>query len=478
MKTLLRFFANEEDNLSLSYLTWFAQSFNSKDFRGLDKLLFSYITYCSDLAVLTKRKYLEAFMRTDGKNVIRTNSIKPDTSDILDYSDPSALERGVRMLTEAIFTYYDDALSVPLGKDDSFKICMNTWLNEQRKNLLMNCFRDGYVDIDNGVFSEDIILDAQSELRRIQKEYDQKKLNKLDFISKVSEASEDNLTKSAGYIGKTGFPCVDGANGGIYKEDIITVTGNTGVGKTRSMLRAFYNLAVGQGISVRIESMELSKYQCENILIAMHIITLHKGNVMITDRSMREGSLSTEQLKYYNEAKLDLFSNPRYGKFYINEDRLYISTFYDDAISWLRRYRDCQVWGIDYVGYAGWSDNDLRQIDINKASIIEKFYDAARVIGKETGIAFWALNQYTKDGRSIASAGKVPDCGEIQGGQSVNRYSTFNVYITQTPEQEVVGQQCWSNDKGRFNAKKFTLVPFKTNLGISLFTQLNKEVKS
>lgn len=469
MKSIMSYFILDNE-YTLTYIVWFVESFSVKDFDGLEKLIYLFLQYCSRLGIIAKRKYLEAFLKTDGKASILEYNIKLETMAQLNYGDVSALEQAYKIIAAAMFSYYDEVSKQDMT-DRQFKVDMDAWMNEQKKSLYQKSITNNFPRFQEGDRADDIADDLQLELSRIKDTYDVKKLDSLDFLRSI-ERSNINDGKSR-LICKTGIPVIDGTNGGIYEEDIITMTGLTGSGKTRFAMRVAYNCVVLYNQDVRIDTLELSITQIKNMLVAMHVITLFRGEVKIPDSSMTKGELSEEQMKYYLAARDDLFGNPKYGKFYINGDKLEVDNFYSKSTTWLRLHKSVKIWLVDYAGNTKISPAYGRWID--KAGMIEILYESARDLGKMTGCAFFILNQYNQEGAKKARAGKAIDQGDIQGGQTVHKWTTFNLYTTQTPEQLAANRMNMSCDKARF-AKYFSNVPFNMDLAISYFRQLKKEV--
>lgn len=473
MTTIFIWFTLEHE-LTLTYIVWFVESFSVKDFSGLERLLYLFLEYCSRLGIIAKRKYLEAFLKTDGKSSIFEHNIKLDNMMQYNYSDASGLEEAYRVISSAMFTYYDNIMTQDMS-DRLFKVDIDTWMNNQKKNLLQKTMTDNFPRIVEGDKSDDIMADLQLDLERIQISYDIKKLDSLEFLH--GSTGEDRGAGKSKLLCKTGIPVIDGSSGnsggGIYEGDIVTMTGLTGSGKTRFAMRIAYYAAVMCSISVRVDSLELTIAQIENMLVAMHIVTLFRGEVKIPDSAMTRGELSPEQLKYYHAAKEDLFNNPKYGKFFIFHDKLEVDLFYKKAKTWLRLNKNVRLWFIDYAGNVKVSPLYGRYMD--KAGMIEMLYESVSDINSLTGSAFFVLNQYNKEGAEKARAGKKIDQGDIQGGQTVHKWTTFNIYTTQTPEQLAANRLNMSCDKARF-AKYFSNIPFEIDLAISRFTQLKKEV--
>ena len=100
MDKLLRWFiVGDKANI---YLDWFVSTFSSEDFNNLDKLMYVFLQYCTNLGLVPKRRFLEVFMATEGKQVIKEYKITVDTLENFDYKDARALEEAYRIIANSI----------------------------------------------------------------------------------------------------------------------------------------------------------------------------------------------------------------------------------------------------------------------------------------------------------------------------------------------------------------------------------------
>lgn len=128
------------------------------------------------------------------------------------------------------------------------------------------------------------------------------------------------------YIGKTGFPTIDNAIGGIHSVDKITLLGFTNQGKSPLMRQIGYNL-IQQGLNGMMISLEMNYDSIETSFYTLHannhkVFGLNKPK--ITTKSIKEGTLTEEEEDYlFNEVIDDFNLNENYGSLYIlqPEDR-------------------------------------------------------------------------------------------------------------------------------------------------------------
>ncbi len=475
MQSIFKYFTVEEDKETALRIIWFVDSFPAKEFSGLDKFIYFYLEYCARLGIVAKRNYLNAFLRTDGKRLILENNIKLDNMAAYDYTDPAALEESYRVITSTTIQFYENAIAQDITENE-FKVVMDTWMKNQKLKLLKLSMTNNFPRASQGEDVDEVTADLMSDLEAIQNNYNEQKLEELDFLGNKASANKVGSGEMI-FISKTHFPAIDGDVGGIFKSMILTFTGLTGSGKSRFIFRCFgYVAAVFFKVSVRIDSLELTKSQVENILIAMHIATLFK--VKIPDSLMNKDALDETQLRYYHAAKEDLFNNKegKYGSIYISDKVLYIEDFRSKVMRFLRLHKDIQIWIIDYAGLIRSNPKGFKRYSI-KAEIIEEAYATAREISTNTGLAWVFINQYNREGALKAKAGKSIDQGDIEGGQTVHKYTDYNIYSTQTEEQKSTSLQLMTADKVR-GAKGFNKVPVKSDLSISKFDQMAKVITS
>lgn len=474
MQSIFKYFTIEGDEETPLRIIWFVESFPAKEFSGLDKLIYFYLEYCARLGIIAKRNYLNAFLKTDCKRVILENNIKLDNMAAYDYTDPSALEEAYRVVTTSAIQFYESAVQQDIDETE-FKVAMNTWMKGQQTRLLKLSMANNFPRATQGEDVEIIASDVVSELEALLINYSDSKLEELDFLR--NKASRSAGSGSMRFIAKTHFPAIDGDVGGIFERMIITFTGLAGSGKSRFIYRCFaYVAAVFFKVGVRIDSLELTRSQVENMLIAMHVATLFK--VKIPDSLMNKDALDETQLRYYNAAREDLFNNKenKYGAIYINDKVCYIEEFRSNVIRYLRLHKDIKIWIIDYAGLIRSNPKGFSRYSI-KAEIIEEAYATARTISTDTGLAWVFINQYNQAGAQKAKAGKPIDQGDIEGGQTVHKYTDYNIYTTQTEEQKSTSLLLMTADKVR-GAKGFNKVPVKSDLSISKFDQQQKIIAS
>lgn len=470
MKRVFKFFTEGED--AHLYANWFVASFPMKHFNEMDKMIYLFLDYASKLGIPATLKYMQAFLKTDAKRLMREYNIKTNEMGVADFNDPAQLEEGFRVMAVALQQYYE--LLVTLEDFEptlsNFKVAIKEFLEGKKKELAIKLITESYAAI-NSEEVDDVFGRLGYEIEDIIETYSEEKIGDLDFL--LNKREEDENAGGMTKICTTEIPCIDGDVGGIFERMILTYTGLAGSGKSRFAAHYFtYIPAVVYGVDVRYDSLELSVKQIENMLIAIHIVNMWKGKIKIPDSLMNKNELDSEAMKYYKAAKQDLFHNPKYGKIYINDKPLIVEKFYREARQFIAFHHDIRIWNIDYAGMAQSQPQSKYATRLySKADIIDKLYTDIRSIANLTGCAFGVLNQYNKEGADKAKAGKIIDQGDIQGGQTVHKFTDYNIYSTQTPEQKAAGLLNMTADKVR-GAKGFSNVLFSTDLSVSKYEQM------
>lgn len=474
MNSIFKWFVDDE--LSPAYITWFVESFSIDCFTGIDKLLYCFLKFCDDLTLPAKKKYLETFLLSDGRGLIKKHNIRLESFSQFDYKDPAAFEEAFRVISQTAITTYELYSSVDLT-DHTFKVDMYDFIQSEKRNILQEALTTAYTDLTSKS-SDDTSEELAYKLDLLKEQFDTSKLEDLEFLTRnkvvmQSEEQDVNQTRTGTMrsIFYMGLPCIDEDLGPVKSKQIISIVGTPGGGKTRlAMIHSAYMCAVKSKKGVLIDEYELSANEIENIFIAYHIVNLFKGKVKIADRSMNNNALSREQLQYYQAAKDDLFHSGKYGRILIYDKRRVIQKMERQMLSFFKHNSDIELWVIDYAGMWLSEKQDKYDKDLSRAEYINAGYDTVKSILKTADVASVIVNQYNKEGIRDNDAGKIPTFDGVQGGNTVSYYSDYVVAMTNTPEQELAHISLLSTMKKRA-AAGFRAVEIRKDLAVSLFTQ-------
>lgn len=469
MEKIFKWFTGDDD-LTIVYVTWFSGMFEPEDFTGIDKLFFLFLQYCAFLGVSAKRKYLESYLVTDGKTVIKENNIKLDTMSAYDYKDPTAMEEAYRIVGKTALDVYDKWCMLDLT-EHTFKVDMHEFIKKQKHESIQKTIINFFPKLQDGSDIDEVTDRMQDEITRKSMIYDVNKLDELDFMSGNQKGKKTQRPMRK--LFETGVPCIDGDAGGMYTQQIYTLNGQPGGGKTRFSNKHFiYQALVVAKLDVIYDSVEMTEQQIRNMLIAIHIINLYGGNIKIPDSLMNKDKLSSEQRQYYESARIDLFESGKYGTLFFRKSRP-VEKMKKETLNLIKRNRNIQLWVIDYMGRLKSEPLSKYDKSLQQYEIITAGYEVVRDIVDTCDIGALCLNQYNDKGIAAALAGKSIQPGYVEGGHIVQRHTDYDLSMTFTEEQKLAKLCALSTTKERGNAG-FSNVIFQKDLSISNFTQVTQ----
>ena len=473
MKEIFKWFTLPEDNISLVQTAWFVDNFELTDFIGVDQLLYAFLKYCAELDIVAYRHYLEAFLQTEGKNIIKEYGIRLVTMENFSYDEPASFEEAVRVIFQATMSAYDAYCSIDLV-GHTFKVDMRMFMATQKTDRVQQCMAESFPKLSNGDDVDDLIVDMQDKLDNIQTKFNVERLQDLDFMSGGVELSKG--VQQQRLLLTTGIPCIDGDIGGLYSKTVWSFTGSPGSGKTRfAIANIVYRAMVISKIDVLMDELELSEAEVRNMLIAHHIIHLYGGKIKIADADMNKGNLTAEQQRYYEAARIDLFESGKYGKLVIRTGDLVVETLEKTMYSYLRHNRNTQLWVIDYAGLAKSEPQKKFAKRLEEFEVIGELYKNAKKIAKVADIGVFIINQFNEKGGQASYMGKRILAGHVQGGQIIQRHADYDLALCMTEEQELARMRSLSTVKKRA-AVGFQNKLLSVDLSVSMFRQVKQNI--
>lgn len=455
--------AESEDPKAKAYASWFARQFEPKDFTGIDRLLFCYIKFCTNLGVVPSKNYLQSYLRSNGKADVKKYSIRTETMDSYDYKELSQFEEAFRIVSEVGISAYNTYVEEDLeGRD--FKIDMNEYIASAKSELIQQRLLTFFEQMNSGYDVGELSQGLRGELATIDKKFD------ADQIKNLGSTGSDGSGGKMRFICKTGFPAIDGDLGGIYTKLIITLESQPGGGKSRFANRFFaYQVLTEAKEDVLCYGTELTEWQCKNILIAIHITRIYDGRYKIPDSLMNTNELTPEQRQIYESAKIDLFESGKYGQFIFKETCV-IEDLEDELVETARLYPKLSLLMIDYMGLIRSKPKDKYARRMEQYQIITEGYEIVRSFVKDFDVGAICINQFNDEGINAAEAGKPIRSGHTQGGHIVQRHTDYDIAMTYTMEQKLNNTRMWQTPKVR-GAKGFSNVIGKVDLSVSYFEQ-------
>lgn len=453
----------KSENASV-YTDWFSGTFEPNNFDGINRIMVSFIKYCSKLSITPRRDFLLAYLKVDGKEDVKRYNIKTDTMSSYDYRESSQLEEAYRIISDLAVSTYDNYISVDITGHE-FKVDMYEFMSDLKSDLIQQAMMTAYPKLMDGSSVTDVSSDLRSKLSEIDEVYDTNKIKNVDLTSSDSDEAKMN------FIAKTGIPCIDGDIGGIYTRLIYTLNAQPGGGKTRMGEANFvYPVLTQAKKDVIIYSTELTAMQVKNILIAHHIVHVYGGRIKLPDSIMNKKSeMTDEQLQIYESAKIDLFESGNYGKLIIKEECV-VEKMKDEITTLLKQSGNVGLIMIDYMGLLESVPETKWDKRKEQYEIITDGYEIVRKILKKYDIAALCINQYNDKGIDAAYSGKPIRSGHVQGGHIVQRHTDYDMSMTYTEEQKLANVRMLSTSKVR-GCAGFSNVMFSIDLAVSIFRQ-------
>lgn len=263
----------------------------------------------------------------------------------------------------------------------------------------------------------------------------------LDSYEEYLEFSSENSLKFTP-IYNMGFPPIKQP---VYTQDIITIVADEGTGKTRFAVdQAYKALMAGKNVLYMCGETLISKIVLH--IEARHIWTLNKLqfplDVLAGINTFQFDGLSEEEAKHkydefqgiINNARIDLYDNPKYGKLTVVQMLSY-PDFYESICKYDSEHKlDLVI--IDHVGALDENSADY-QPNFNKyrpkeqRGMLLNLYKEESYLVKDRDLAFLNLSHTSSKANADLKANRDP--GNRIGAESsaVTKYSSY-VYLLYT----------------------------------------------
>lgn len=466
MKRIFKWMTAEgEDPKAQAYIRWFADTFEPREFSGVDRLLVCFIKYCADLSVVPRKEYLDAYLSVDGMRDVKRYNVKTETMTSYDYKQASQLTEAFRIVSDLARSTYVDYMSENLENRD-FKIDVNSFMSDMRSQSIQDALMQTYPKLTDGSDISEVSDDLMSTLADIRETYNTSKIKDIDFAPSSGSGSKGQLK----FLCPTGIPCIDGDIGGIYTRLIYTFNSQPKSGKTRFSCSNWVYPALCAGYDVLYYETELTQSQVENILIAYHITRIFRGRIKIPDNIMNKwDQMTDEQKQIYESARIDLFESGNYGKFYFRKP-LVVERVHDEVTAWYKAAANPGLVVFDYMGLAKSEPASKWDKRKEEYQIITDLYKEVGDLKEILDLAFLCINQFNDKGIDAAYAGKEIRPGMVQGGHIIQRHTDYDMNMTYTEEQKLAGVRGLSAGLVR-GAAGFSGVLLSTDIAVSIFRQ-------
>ena len=157
MERVYKWLTSEGDNPRAEvYTDWFASTFEPANFDGIDRIMASFIKYCSKLSIAPKQEFLDAYLKVDGKRDVKRYNIKTDTMASYDYKESSQLEEAYQIIAEMAKATYQAYISVDIT-DRDFKVDMYEFMNSLKSGLIQSYMMEAYPKLMDGTPLEEVL---------------------------------------------------------------------------------------------------------------------------------------------------------------------------------------------------------------------------------------------------------------------------------------------------------------------------------
>ncbi|MGH7238534.1 MAG: replicative DNA helicase, partial [Candidatus Saccharimonadales bacterium] len=239
----------------------------------------------------------------------------------------------------------------------------------------------------------DLIEEAETKLFAISQTHVKQNVASLESILADSFDRLDDLHKDKSKIRgiPTGYKDLDNILAGLQRSDLFVLAARPSMGKTAFMLNLAHNVAVGSKEPVLIFSLEMSKEQLVDRLLA-----IESG---VDAWNLRTGHLSDEDFE-----KIGTAMGP------LSEAKIFIDDSPAITVSELRtksrREAHRQPLGLIVVDYLQLMSGGSRFSDFNRVQEISEISRGLKVIARELNVPLLALSQLS---RSVESRpDKIP----------------------------------------------------------------------
>lgn len=259
---------------------------------------------------------------------------------------------------------------------------------------------------DEAMSLHDLIEEAEAKLFSISQSHVKQNISSLESILADSFDRLDDLHKDKGKVRgiPTGYKDLDGILAGLQRSDLFILAARPSMGKTAFMLNLAHNVAVGSKEAVLIFSLEMSKEQLVDRLLA-----IESG---VNAWNLRTGHLSDSDFEKIGNAMGPLSE----AKIFIDDSpAITVSELRTKA----RREAHRQPIGLIVVDYLQLMSGGSRFSDFNRVQEISEISRGLKIIARELDVPLIALSQLS---RSVESRpDKIPQLADLRESGSIEQ---------------------------------------------------------
>lgn len=411
-------------NSTLNNARWFTTNIPETEFTDVNRYICILLQKSSSINMTMTYTNIENFMSLYLKVILATEQIKLLGMESLNLQDPVDLEKGFRVVKEAIIAEID-ILKQQENQFANFYECALDFFETQVKKLVINAMTEGMSIVTTGLnkqFGSYAAIDSvESNISRIKYIYDREKLSIL------TDSKADEFTPR--FLLKMGIPAIDNDTLGLYTGQAWGIEGASGTGKTRFSLGVPVYEALRNKLNVCYNALEQSVVEIHAMLIARHVWEVF--GIHIEDRYIWRNQIPMELRSKVAAAKYDLLESGNYGKLYVSEEMIYDN---DIDVKW-STYDSFKgpfdLFVLDHA-YLVEHKSSHRGDHPEKHDIIANTYRKAKRFVKGKDRAVIIINQLNATGQKFAAADKCPPQEGAAGGTEVYRNTDYNMVLART----------------------------------------------
>ena len=262
---------------------------------------------------------------------------------------------------------------------------------------------------------EDVLQEAEQSLFELGQRSDGKNYDDLDTISNEVDKQLRLNASGNGTTGiASGFDKLDEMTAGFQKTDLVILAGRPAMGKTAFAISIIKNTAIDHNIPVGFFSMEMSKVQVGNRLMA-NICSI-EGNKFMS------GQLDPSDWLLYDKYRVKAANKPLYV-----DDTSNLSIFeVKSKARRMKREHDIQLLIIDYLQLM--NSNGIRFN--NRQEEVSNISRALKGLAKELNIPIIALSQLNRGVESREGLeGKRPQLSDLRESGAIEQDADLVMFV-------------------------------------------------
>jgi archaellum biogenesis ATPase FlaH len=269
---------------------------------------------------------------------------------------------------------------------------------------------------------------------------------------------------------------------GIYTGNFYSVLAPTKGGKSKICARFVHNVAVENGNNCVVWAHEGGYHAWLAQLRAIHFDYVYnkdqtdvtKKLTGVTQKTILDNAIESEEIKQYEQAsRVDLFTNPNYGKLTMIDRPFVAETFIDDVITAIK-LNNAKMVVIDYLQLIGTNSGARKNERIGDA------YQNMLALCKKMNVAVISPAQFTQEFMKEMAASKDGSTHEVRtsGGESseIIRTPDYNLALYASAEDLIHHKMTLMSVPSRMSGP-FPPIELYIDLGVCEFCSVNQEEK-